>query len=230
MDIPLPWERLLWSGRPAPAFARGICYALTDFRIVAARRPATRRDRAPRHRRHSPTRNALDRLAGASTHRSFSRATRRGRRSCCASVRRGAQLAALLDLLVGQPQSSLDADSVAAALAWEPRRTVERTRRGVVGTRRQRRDRCRGGRRPARRGRAGHATRPTIAICPGGQARPHAESSAFMEADVMPWARAALAPITGGADRVTCETCHGDERRGARIGRCPAWRRCRSPT
>jgi hypothetical protein len=30
-----------------------------------------------------------------------------------------------------------------------------------------------------------------------------------METDVMPWARTALAPIKGGADRVTCETCHG---------------------
>ena len=28
----------------------------------------------------------------------------------------------------------------------------------------------------------------------------------------MPWARAALAPIVGGADRVTCETCHGARR------------------
>jgi hypothetical protein len=27
----------------------------------------------------------------------------------------------------------------------------------------------------------------------------------------MPWARVALAPIKGGADRVTCATCHGAE-------------------
>jgi hypothetical protein len=30
-----------------------------------------------------------------------------------------------------------------------------------------------------------------------------------MNTDVMPWARAALGPIKGGAERVTCETCHG---------------------
>lgn len=46
------------------------------------------------------------------------------------------------------------------------------------------------------------------AIRPGGARRKDAEIVAFMETDVMPWARAALAPIVGRG-RVTCETCHG---------------------
>ena len=31
----------------------------------------------------------------------------------------------------------------------------------------------------------------------------------------MPWARTALGPIKGGADHVTCETCHGTDARRA---------------
>ena len=38
MEVPLPWERLLWSGRPSRflphLYARGERYALTDMRIV----------------------------------------------------------------------------------------------------------------------------------------------------------------------------------------------------
>jgi hypothetical protein len=33
-----------------------------------------------------------------------------------------------------------------------------------------------------------------------------------METDVMPWARQVIGPLKGGADRVTCETCHGRAR------------------
>ena len=35
------------------------------------------------------------------------------------------------------------------------------------------------------------------------------EITAFMERDVMPFARRVLAPLVGGAEEVTCETCHG---------------------
>src|SRR3954451_20788301 len=34
VEIPLPWERLLWSGRPALPFATGERYILTDVRLV----------------------------------------------------------------------------------------------------------------------------------------------------------------------------------------------------
>jgi hypothetical protein len=48
------------------------------------------------------------------------------------------------------------------------------------------------------------------AIRPGGVRRPTAEILAFMEQQVMPWARGALAPVVG-RNRVTCETCHGPD-------------------
>lgn len=37
------------------------------------------------------------------------------------------------------------------------------------------------------------------------------EIVAFMEHEVMPFARGALGPLVGGPDRVTCATCHGDD-------------------
>jgi hypothetical protein len=49
------------------------------------------------------------------------------------------------------------------------------------------------------------------AIYPGGVKRDRAEIVAFMEREVMPFAREALGPIVGGAGRVTCYTCHGGD-------------------
>jgi hypothetical protein len=48
------------------------------------------------------------------------------------------------------------------------------------------------------------------AVRPGGQKRSDAEIRAFMEREVMPWAREALEPVVG-AGNVTCETCHGPD-------------------
>jgi hypothetical protein len=59
---------------------------------------------------------------------------------------------------------------------------------------------------------------PDDPIRPNGQLRSRDEIARFMEADVMPWARVALAPIVGAAGRVQCETCHG------RDGRSRGWR------
>src|SRR6185312_9186464 len=50
---------------------------------------------------------------------------------------------------------------------------------------------------------------PDDPIRPDGHMRSREEIARFMEAEVMPWARAALGPIKGGPDRITCETCHG---------------------
>lgn len=47
-------------------------------------------------------------------------------------------------------------------------------------------------------------------IRPRGVARPQGAIVAFMEHEVMPWAREALAPVVGRG-RVTCETCHGED-------------------
>jgi hypothetical protein len=46
------------------------------------------------------------------------------------------------------------------------------------------------------------------AVRPGGVKRSDAEIRAFMENEVMPWARTALEPIVGRGN-VACETCHG---------------------
>ena len=125
-----------------------------------------------------------------------------------AGVRRGPQLAALLDLLSGQPQSSFDAAAVADALAWEPRApgggvaellaalvvvsiavlAIAVSMRSGVATARY---------------------APDDPIRPNGQTRSHDDIVRFMQGEVMPWARSALGPIAGGTDRVTCETCHG---------------------
>ena len=56
------------------------------------------------------------------------------------------------------------------------------------------------------------------------------EIAAFMERDVMPFARHALAPLVGGAENVTCETCHGERCGAQRNWRCPACARCPSPS
>jgi cytochrome c553 len=50
---------------------------------------------------------------------------------------------------------------------------------------------------------------PDDAIVPGGVRRSDEEIERFMRDEVMPWARRVLGPVVGGADRVTCETCHG---------------------
>jgi cytochrome c553 len=51
------------------------------------------------------------------------------------------------------------------------------------------------------------------AIAPHGLRRSTVDIAAFMEREVMPFARQALAPIVGGPDNVTCETCHGADAR-----------------
>lgn len=48
-------------------------------------------------------------------------------------------------------------------------------------------------------------------IAPNGQRRPTAEIVAFMEQQVMPFARRVIGRLQGGADNVTCETCHGTD-------------------
>jgi len=134
------------------------------------------------------------------------------------SVRAGAQLAALVELLSGDPRASLDADAVRTALAWNPRPPGGDLREALGGL-------------VALAvaivavvfGLRGHATpiayAPDDAIAPNGVKRSEAEIVAFMQREVMPWAKETFAPLKGGADRVTCETCHGraPERRGWRM-------------
>jgi hypothetical protein len=131
-------------------------------------------------------------------------------------VGRGAELAALIELLAGDPRARSDADAIRAALASAPRRAFASAGGTIVaaivtlatffgvaiG--------LQGRARPV-----GYS--PQDPIAPNGEKRPADEIMRFMEADVMPWARSTLGPIVGGANRVQCETCHG------RDGRVRGW-------
>jgi hypothetical protein len=123
-------------------------------------------------------------------------------------VHRGAQLAAVLELVSGDRRVVLDMDAVNGALSWDPqpaRRDAPKAFAlaavvctaifgvaiGLHGT-------------PAPPGYS--ADDP---IYPSGQKRSQADIIRFMQRDVMPWARVTLGRIKGGPDRVSCETCHG---------------------
>jgi hypothetical protein len=135
-------------------------------------------------------------------------------------VRRGAQLAALLELLAGDPRAPREADAVRAALAWEPQAPSIDLRGAVAGF---------VGVLIAIVAVAASLHGRTVAVtfaaddplAPGGEKRDEADIVRFMEAEVMPWARVTFARLKGGADRVTCETCHG-ARAAARHWRMPA--------
>jgi hypothetical protein len=218
MEVPLPWERLLWSGRPlrlGPRL-RGERYVLTDFRLIRTARAGRLRggfgaqelDELVLHDIGEVlrTETRLDRVLGTSTLVVHPR--RRGTAPMVLSnIRRGAPLAALLELLSGDPQATSSAEAVRAALAWNPRPPAGSYRDAigavaailiaivavVFGL----------------QGKAAPiAYAADDAIEPGGVKKSRQDIVAFMEEEVMPWARVALGPLKGGADRVTCETCH----------------------
>jgi hypothetical protein len=215
MNDPLPLERELWHGRSLGP--RGERYALTHIRIARTSEPADEillEDIGEVERSES----RLDRILGTSTvivH------TRRGQRPplLLKHIRRGEQLAALLDLAADGAHDSWDPTTVRAALSWEPRiaphyrrallgltlvlvamfatvLTLDRTASAIVYA-------------------------PDDAVYPGGVKRDRDAIVVFMETEVMPWAREALAPIVGGRDLVRCETCHGAEA-GPRDWQMPA--------
>jgi hypothetical protein len=216
VEVPLPWERLLWSGCPSRflphLYARGERYALTDMRIVrfsadCAEEMATC-DIGEVHRTQSP----LERILGVSTIEIRPRDRSHARPGLMLrGVRRGTQLSALLDLLAADPRARVNPEAVRAASAvmtWEPRLRTAGTRESlsgiavvavalflvVAGL---------------------HGTNAPIAyptddaIYPNGQKKSREEIVRFMQGHVMPWARQALAPIVGGPAQVTCNTCHG---------------------
>jgi hypothetical protein len=203
--IPLPWERVLWHGRTR--LGRSPRYVLTDFRLVETRGRGADEILLQEIGEVQHAETAFDRLAGTST---LVIHARNGRPAplILRRVRRGAQLAALLEILARDPRPSLDARAVREALAWEPR-TAPRIYRAslaglvalllavfAIGV--------------SLRGRAATITYPPDdAIYPGGEKRDRAAIVRFMETSVMPWARETLGPIKGGAGRVTCSTCHG---------------------
>lgn len=220
MEVPLPWERLLWTGRSlSPRRER---YALTDFRFVHHGGGNTDeillQDIGDIQRTESP----LDRIAGTSTLAVYAR-DRRRKPIVVRRIRRGHQLAALLDLLSSDPRASLDAEAVRTVLSWKPgldRREPGFYRAAFAGL----------GAATivfiaaamSLHGKAAAVAYPSDdAIYPGGEKKDRAEIVRFMETDVLPWARQALGPIAGGADRVSCATCHGADA-DARAWRMPS--------
>jgi len=208
VDLPLPWERSLWRSRPLRpiAWLRGERYFLTDFRLVRA--CGARVDEIVLHDIGDVqrTESAVERVFGLST--LVVHARRRDVSPIVLSgIRRGAPLAALLELLSGDPSATTDAESIRAALDWTPQPPEAPYRQAlgglvvaamvvfavVVGL----------------HGKASPIVYASDdAIEPGGLKKDRDEIVRFMRSDVMPWARAALAPLKGGADRVTCQTCH----------------------
>ena len=219
-EVLLPWERLLWSSRPWRLSRRlsGERYFLTDFRLLHLTRDGIAElaldDVADVQRSES----AADRVLGTSTITVQRRAG--GAPLIFAAVRRGGPLAALLELLAGDPRAPRHADAVRSALAWEPRPPSIDLRGALAGF-------------------VGvlaaivavaiglHGTAATAtyaaddALAPGGEKRSEADIIRFMEREVMPWARVTFGRLKGGEDRVTCETCHG-ARAEARGWRMPA--------
>ena len=208
-QVPLPWERLLWSSRPwrlSPRVA-GERYLLTDFRIIRITRRAVEEIALDDVGDIQRVESGADRVLGTST--ILVHARRPGTPPIVLSaVRRGGPLAALLELLAGDPQAPRDPDAVRSALAWEPRPpalSLRGTLAGVVAV-------------LITIVAVAISLQGTIAavpwssddaIAPGGAKRSEADLIQFMEAEVMPWARETLGRLKGGPDRVTCDTCHG---------------------
>lgn len=214
MDVPLPWEHLIWSSRPGLLARLGpgggdLQYSLTDFRLVVVRRGGADEFALHDIGDVEHVRAGADRLAGTSTLIVRGRDARRPP-LVLRGVQRGAPLAALLEILSGDPLAVMDPESARAALEWTPR--LERARRAEAGA-------AAAGVLLAAIGVAAflrHGSIPVAhaadeAIAPGGVKRSRTAIVEMMRREVMPWARSALAPIAGGADRVSCETCHGRE-------------------
>ncbi len=220
--VPLPWERVLWCGRPAGRAVSRVRYFLTDFRLVRLDGRRLTELALLDILEIQQRRSRLERLTRTST--LVVRSRRRSEQLAFEHIRDGAQLAAVLELLAGEPQARLDLGAVAAALKWHPP-----TFRGGAGPRT-----------PLVRNLAVvsvacssifgvaialHGTpapaayAPDDPVYPSGHKRSQADIVQFMQRQVMPWARVTLAPIKGGVDRVTCETCHGRnaEARGWRM-------------
>ena len=207
-DALLPWERLLWSGRPwqLGALLRGERYLLTDFRLVRTSRCGASEIALDDAGDVQRTETGVERLFGAST--IVVNTCPPGDAIALRSIRRGAQLAALIELLAGDPQAPRDAAAVRAALEWNPRQPAFDLRSAlggfvavlaaifavVIGLH-------------------GKTVTPPYAdddaIAPNGEKRDDAAIVHFMERDVMPWARQTLGRLKGGPEKVTCATCHG---------------------
>jgi hypothetical protein len=208
------WEQVLWSSSPAfpVALARpSVEYILTDFRIMVRQRGRLLQELALDDVAGVRlTQNWCERLAATSTVRINSR--RHDSAVSLRGINQGPQLALVLQLLsTDRVGTDVDRAFIASALApGSPRllhpligphlvmfATLALVLAFVV---------------------IGIARRNSLApivyaaddpVAPGGHRRSPSEIAAFMEHEVMPFARRVLAPIEGGAANVTCATCHG---------------------
>jgi len=199
--FPLPWEQVLWSSRPdfpASLSQPRTRYAFTDFRIVVRRGNRTVRELALEDIESvSLSQSWWQRALGTSTVRIVSRRDAQGLE--LANIHHGPELSLILQLrateLFGDDRRNLDADFFRRALGpgapsiLHPNRGLTLAAAvlcasifGLVGLVR-------------------HTTLPPVVyaaddpIFPDGHHRTTEEISAFMEHDVMPFARRVLAPL-----------------------------------
>lgn len=234
-DFPLAWERLLWSGRPGwlGRLGRHEEYHLTDFRAIVRRGDRTVGELAIHDLGRVQLRETpAQRLRGTSTIVLHSKKSSKPVASVVfADIRQGPQLALILELLATDPvdleiDSSLVRDALGPRSAqlfgarrgvlavWVATVLLLVALSGVIVARHQIL--------------APIAYPADDAIYPGGDKRPRAEVVAFMENEVMPFARRALGPIKDGPDKVTCFTCHGPDAE-ARNWQMPAVRALPEP-
>ena len=215
--FPLPWEQVLWSESPAfPASCWRIQteYAFTSFRLVIKRKNRTVQEIALVDIESVSLSQAWwQQITGTSTVHIFSK--RDGSALDVENIRHGPQLALVLQLrateLFGDDTRALDAEFFRSALG-PAAPSILRPRRGfalaatlvlflmfgIVALTRQ-------------------SSLPQVMyaeddpVAPHGDRRSTEEIIAFMEREVMPFARTALAPLVGGPGNVTCETCHGSD-------------------
>jgi cytochrome c553 len=212
--FPLPWEQVLWSSSPGRLGSwRWIRteYALTDFRLVVRRNRTVEELALDDIASVTLTQTRVQRIAGTSTVHVFSR--RDGTVIDLRNIHHGPQLALVLQLrateLFGDDARGLDAEFFRNALGpaapsiLRPRHGLALASSvafaislGILALTRQ------------------SPLPPVIyaeddPVAPHGDRRSTEEITAFMEREVMPFARHALGPLVGGEANVTCETCHG---------------------
>lgn len=212
MTCILPWERVLWTGRPAwpaRAFRLRAQYYVTDFRVIVEDAEGISEIAAHDIRAVDLTCSRSQKMLGTGTLVVTSR-RRVDPRLTFRDIRHGPQLAIVVQLLASERHIDetllRDAAGKGAADPFHPGRsaTMLALTLSVAA--------ALGG------GVLGHS-RPLSpvqfpaddAIAPEGRKRSRAEIVAFMEREVMPFARRALGPIVGDPDRVTCATCHGGD-------------------
>jgi cytochrome c553 len=215
--FPLPFELVLWSSSPVfPSswWRFRTEYAFTTFRLVVKRRNRTVQELAVDDIESvSVTQAWWQRAAGTSTVHVASR--RDGSAIELANIHHGPELAFLLQLrateLFGDDTRALDAEFFRSVLG-PAAPSILHLRQGlalaatlafavmfvVVAITRQ-------------------SSLPPVVyadddpVAPHGDRRSTEEITAFMEREVLPFARHALGPLVGGAGNVTCETCHGSD-------------------